>query len=81
MKSMKALLAEIEAYLRETGMTATRFGVLADKDRHLVWRIRDGRPVTMAKAERVLLYIKRNPPRKPCKRPRRKGASALDLCA
>lgn len=81
MNSMKALLAEIEAYLRATGMTATRFGVLADKDRHLVWRIRDGRPVTMAKAERVLLYIKRNPPSKPAKRPRRKGASALDLCA
>ena len=81
MKSMKALLAEIEAYLAATGIAPTRFGVDIDGDRHLVRRIRSGRPVTMAKAERIIDYIRSNPPPKRRGRARRRIASALSLVA
>lgn len=81
MKSMQALLAEIEAYLAATGIAPTRFGVDIDGDRHLVRRIRSGRPVTMAKAERIIDYIRSNPPPKRRGRARRRIASALSLVA
>lgn len=75
---MKALLLEIEAYLKACGMAPTRFGVEVDRDRHMVRRIRAGRPVTMEKAERIIDYMRKNPPPKP---KRRRLASALDLFA
>jgi len=80
MDSMKALLNEIEAYLRASGMAPTRFGVEADNDRHLVRRVRAGRPVTIAKAERIINYMRENPPPKPI-RCRRRVASPLSLVA
>lgn len=80
MRSMKQLRSEIEAYLAATGMAPTRFGVEADRDRHLVRRVRAGKPVTMAKAERIMDYIRRNPPRSHRRR-RGKVATAFDLCA
>lgn len=80
MNSMKALLNEIEAYLRACGMAPTRFGVEVCNDRHLVRRVRAGRAVTIAKAERIIDYMRRNPPPKPIRR-RRRVASALSLVA
>lgn len=80
MRSMRQLRAEIEAYLAATGMAPTRFGVEADRDRHLVRRIRAGKPVTMAKAERIMDYIRSNPPKAPRRR-RGRILSAFDLCA
>ncbi len=79
MTTMKALRAEIEAYLAATGMAPTRFGVEIDGDRHMVRRIRSGRPVTIAKADRIIEYIRSNPPKRP--RRRRKLASAFHLVA
>ena len=38
------LLTEIESFLRETGMSEYRFGLLAVKNGRLVERLRDGTP-------------------------------------
>ena len=81
MKSMQALHEEIEADLAATGMAPTRFGVEVDGDRHMVRRIRAGRPVTLAKADKIIAYIKSNPPPKRRQRRRRPVASALALVA
>ena len=82
MNSMQRLLAEIEAYLAASGMGQTEFGVRADRDRSLMTRLRQGRQVTLAKADRIIAYMRKNPPAKPAKRPRRRRvASPLSLVA
>jgi hypothetical protein len=80
MNIMKQLRAEIEAYLKATGMPPTNLGIEVDGDRSLVSRIRAGRPVTMAKAERIMNYIRKHPAPKQ-RRPRRRMPSALSIVA
>jgi hypothetical protein len=52
------LLAEIEAFLEETGMAATTFGQLAIRDWQLVERLRGGGDVTTRKAEAIRAFMK-----------------------
>ena len=53
----KALLGEIEAFLAETGLTPTKFGVAAVNDGHLVANLRKGNSVTLKTADRVRTHI------------------------
>lgn len=52
------LLAEIEAYLARTGETATKFGLAAVRDGHLVSRLRKGESVTLKTADKVRAYMR-----------------------
>lgn len=53
----KALLAEIEAFLARSGLTATKFGVAAVNDGHLVANLRKGNSVTLKTVDRVRAYM------------------------
>jgi phosphopantothenoylcysteine decarboxylase/phosphopantothenate--cysteine ligase len=59
------LLAEIEAYLGRTGETATKFGLAAVRDGHLVSRLRKGESVTLKTADRVRAYMRQMPAQEP----------------
>jgi phosphopantothenoylcysteine decarboxylase/phosphopantothenate--cysteine ligase len=54
-----ALLEEIEVFLVERGVTATKFGVAAVNDGHLVANLRKGSSVTLRTADKVRAYIAR----------------------
>ncbi len=56
------LLAEIEAYLARTGETATKFGVAAVRDGHLVSKLRKGASVTLKTADKVRAYMRAKAP-------------------
>src|SRR5262245_27699372 len=51
------LLAEIEAFLSGTGLTATEFGIAAVNDGHLVANLRKGSSVTLKTADRVRAFM------------------------
>src|SRR5262245_10257299 len=51
------LLAEIEAFLSGTGLTATKFGIAAINDGHLVTNLRKGSSVTLKTADRVRAFM------------------------
>src|SRR5262245_3078906 len=51
------LLSEIEAFLAETGMAATKLGLSAVNDSHLVKRLRQGSSVTLKTADRLRAYL------------------------
>src|SRR5262245_41854632 len=53
----RALLAEIEAFLADTGLTPTKFGLAAVNDGHLVTNLRKGNSVTLKTADRVRALI------------------------
>jgi phosphopantothenoylcysteine decarboxylase/phosphopantothenate--cysteine ligase len=53
----EGLLAEIEAFLATCGMTATKFGVAAVNDGHLVANLRRGNSVTLKTADKVRVYM------------------------
>ena len=53
----RALLAEIEAFLARSGLTATKFGVAAVNDGHLVANLRKGNSVTLKTVDRVRAYM------------------------
>ena len=53
----KGLLAEIEAFLARSGLTATKFGVAAVNDGHLVANLRKGNSVTLKTVDRVRAYM------------------------
>jgi phosphopantothenoylcysteine decarboxylase / phosphopantothenate---cysteine ligase len=55
----KALLEEIEAFLGETGLSPTKFGVAAVNDGHLVTNLRKGNSVTLKTADKVRAHIGR----------------------
>jgi phosphopantothenoylcysteine decarboxylase / phosphopantothenate---cysteine ligase len=55
----KTLLGEIEAFLAETGLTPTKFGVAAVNDGHLVANLRKGNSVTLKTADKVRAHIGR----------------------
>lgn len=81
MITIQHILAEVEAFLRETGMPPTRFGLEVDKDRTLVIRLRQGRSVTLAKAERIMEYIRKHKPARKPRKGQRRTASAVSLVA
>ena len=47
------LLAEIDAFLAQSGLTPTKFGVTAVNDGHLVANLRKGNSVTLRTADKV----------------------------
>ena len=51
------LMAEIDAFLRSSGMPETTFGLNAMNDGSMVSRIRNGRNVTIGTVERIRRYI------------------------
>ena len=51
------LLAEIEAFLAERGVSASKFGLAAVKDGHLVANLRKGNSVTLRTADKVRAYM------------------------
>lgn len=50
-------LSQIEGFLRRTGMSATRFGMLAVRDPQFVHDVRSGRAPSLATVDRVLAFI------------------------
>ena len=63
-KSTDALLEEIEAYCQKAGVAESTFGRHAINDGKLCFRLRAGKSVTLATAERVRTYISDNQPEK-----------------
>ena len=57
----KELLAQIEAFLAETGLTPSKFGVAAVNDGHLVANLRKGHSVTLKTADKVRAYMAHEP--------------------
>src|SRR5262245_21032248 len=55
----KTLLAEIESFLARTGATATKFGLDAVNDGHLVANLRKGHSITLKTADKVRAYMRR----------------------
>src|SRR6476646_1994530 len=53
----KELLGEIEGFLAQFGVTASKFGVTAVNDGHLVAKLRRGSSVTLKTADRVRAYM------------------------
>ena len=53
----KGLLAEIEAFLAGSGITATKLGIAAVNDGHLVANLRNGSSVTLKTADKVRAYM------------------------
>jgi phosphopantothenoylcysteine decarboxylase / phosphopantothenate---cysteine ligase len=58
----KSLLTEIERFLAQSGLTATKFGVAAVNDGHLVANLRKGSSVTLKTADKVRAYMMRENP-------------------
>src|SRR5262245_51532065 len=58
----RALLTEIEAFLGETGLTPTKFGLAAVNDGHLVANLRRGNSVTLKTADRVRAFMRASVP-------------------
>jgi hypothetical protein len=69
------LLADVEAFLKRTGMTPTRFGVLSTGERGLVKRLRRGRTVQLATAERLWRFMATHKPGKRVGSGKRMGKS------
>lgn len=57
MSTVASLLAEIDAFLAETGIAATTFGRHAVNDGKFVGRIRSGSGITVALVDRVRAHI------------------------
>lgn len=53
------LLAEVEAFLREREMPATRFGIKANGDRTLVFKLRKGRIPQLTTADKIRAFMAR----------------------
>ena len=51
------LLTEIEAFLAEFGVSATKFGLAAVNDGHLIKNLRSGASVTLKTADKVRAYM------------------------
>ncbi len=60
-KSTRALLEEIEKYCQSAGIAESTFGRHAINDGKLCARLRSGKNVTLATAERVKAYIREHP--------------------
>ena len=51
------LLIDIEAFLTECGVSATKFGLAAVNDGHLIKNLRSGASVTLKTADKVRAYM------------------------
>ena len=71
----RALLTEIEAFLAESGLTPTKFGLTSVNDGHLVANLRRGNSVTLKTADRVRAFmaLARRPRARGCRRWARNG--------
>jgi phosphopantothenoylcysteine decarboxylase / phosphopantothenate---cysteine ligase len=58
----RALLTEIEAFLADSGLTPTKFGLAAVNDGHLVANLRRGNSVTLKTADRVRAFMRSSAP-------------------
>lgn len=58
MGGTKTLLQEIEAFLKEASLAPTRFGQKSARDNHLVFRLRAGGGITLAKADKVRRFMR-----------------------
>jgi phosphopantothenoylcysteine decarboxylase/phosphopantothenate--cysteine ligase len=56
----RTLLAEIESFLARTGATATKLGLAAVNDGHLVANLRKGHSITLKTADKVRTYMARH---------------------
>jgi phosphopantothenoylcysteine decarboxylase / phosphopantothenate---cysteine ligase len=72
----RALLAEIEAFLAESGLTPTKFGLSAVNDGHLVANLRHGNSVTLKTADRVRSFMRAH-----ARAPHGRGGKARSLAA
>lgn len=59
MSTRDDLLAEIEKFLRDMGMTPTRFGQKSIADRALVQRLREGRDLRSGTIDRIRAFMAR----------------------
>ena len=57
MSTRDDLLAEIEKFLRDIGMSATRFGEASMNDRALVKRLREGRDLRSETIDRIRAFM------------------------
>lgn len=57
------LLADIEAYLSQTGMSISYFGKRSAKNSELVKRLREGRPIQSDTEQRVRDFMRHHKPR------------------
>ena len=68
MKATKSMhdsfLAEVEAFLSRTGMSATRLGAIAVGDTRFVHHVRRGRSPRLATADRVREFMRDHRPKK-----------------
>lgn len=62
MTTQSQFLSDIETYLVQSSMTATVFGRQACGNPNFVFRLRDGRDVTLATVDRVRRFMAENPP-------------------
>jgi len=69
----ESLVAEIEEFLRESGMEATMFGHRVQREWRLVDRLRSGGDVTTRTAEKIRAFIAEN---RPAPRPKRSRPAA-----
>ena len=53
---------QVEAYLAESGMTATDFSFLAARDAGFVLGLRRGRDCRLSTADKVIRWMRDNPP-------------------
>ncbi len=73
------LLLEIEAFLGDTGMAETTFGLQAANDGKLVARLRGGKGITTNTVEKIRAFIAANTPgNAPSSAPSSQGLSAQD---
>lgn len=53
------LIAKIEAFLQRHGMAPTRFGREAAKEASLLTTLRNGRSISLARANKIVSYMDR----------------------
>jgi hypothetical protein len=58
MTAQEKIRAEINAFLKKTGMLPTQFGILAVDDRTLMTRVNAGRGLSLETAERVRDFMR-----------------------
>jgi len=73
----RALLAEIEAFLAESGLTPTKFGLSSVNDGHLVANLRQGNSVTLKTADRVRAFMRAQAPAPPSRGGKAHALAAL----
>ena len=79
MSTREALLAEIEKFLRDTGMSPTAFGLKSLNDSALVSRLRKGADLRSANIDKIRDFMARERNRSKPKRPSR-GPMRADAC-